>query len=81
MFNTNINAQGVKMANSFRSLPFDVTHDLTEFNCNNCGAGLCLSNWNTEYGDPLCGEYDIECPDCSHEFNVYVEWKVRVSRV
>lgn len=52
---------------------FDLTHDSIAFHCPNCLVGLDTCNWSTEYGEPLDGEHEVNCPDCSHEFTIEVE--------
>jgi hypothetical protein len=59
--------------------PFSISHNMCEFTCPNCNAGLCLDDWDTEYGEAMAGEYDVTCPDCSHEFAVYVDTRPRIT--
>jgi DNA-directed RNA polymerase subunit RPC12/RpoP len=48
---------------------FDVERG-SSFKCPECGEGLDACNWDTEYGDPLHGDFDVACPYCEHEFVV-----------
>ena len=50
---------------------FDVESG-SDFKCPKCGKGLDACNWDTEYGDPFAGDFDVECPDCRHNFIVNV---------
>lgn len=59
---------------------FDVTHNAREFDCPKCAACLCFENWTTEYGDPLTGMYDIDCPDCGFGFAVEVKIQYKVTQ-
>jgi hypothetical protein len=44
-----------------------------EFQCPECFCGFVLSNWTTEYGEALSGEYDHECSNCGKVFTVEVD--------
>ena len=59
---------------------FDVESG-TDFNCPKCDKGLDAMEWNTEYGDPLHGNFEVDCPFCKAKFYVRacptVEWTVQ----
>ena len=61
---------------------FDVQSG-SDFNCPKCGKGLDAHNWDTEYGDPMHGDFDVECPNCHTNFKVQAEptviWSVLLS--
>ena len=41
--------------------------------CPYCGTGFSIE-WDTEYGDPVCGSHDVQCTNykCAKEFTVDV---------
>jgi hypothetical protein len=49
--------------------------DGEDVTCPHCGAKWHV-DWITEYGDPLLGEHDTECPRCHKpfSFSVYHEY-------
>ena len=52
---------------------FDVTCDGGDIHCPLCKKSLGITNWRTEYGDAIAGEYNIQCPYCEHDFRIDVE--------
>jgi len=53
----------------------------SDFNCPHCGKGHGLE-WNTEYGEPLDGDYVIQCINeagCNRTFPVSVDSSPRYS--
>jgi uncharacterized Zn-finger protein len=43
-----------------------------EFTCPYCGHGHAVSNWTTEYGEPLDGDHCVKCLKCNTEFRLEV---------
>lgn len=47
--------------------------------CPHCKTSIGVK-WETEYGDPLIGEHEAECPQCEKKFNFsvfheYTTWR------
>ncbi len=42
---------------------------LAEFSCPYCGRKYSISEWHTEYGEPMEGEFTIHC-SCEKEFKL-----------
>jgi hypothetical protein len=56
---------------------FWVTHNGNDFQCPHCGAGLTDEEWNTDDGERLSGEWEVECPDCGKPFIVDIAVETR----
>lgn len=69
--------QGAKKAAISNRGWFEVTHNSNDFQCPHCGAGLTDEEWNTEGGDKLSGDYEVECPDCGKPFIVDIAVETR----
>ena len=37
--------------------------------------------WWTEYGEPVFGEHDVECPNCGHEFTMLVDSGITIEAI
>ena len=49
-----------------------------DFDCPNCGRHHEV-DWQTEYGYPYDGKYDVECVACLHKFHLTVTSVTRYS--
>ena len=38
-------------------------------------------NWQTEYGDVIFGQHDVECPNCGHEFIMRVDSGITIDAI
>jgi transcription elongation factor Elf1 len=47
--------------------------DKGDFNCPHCDTGLHVTEWTTEYGNPLEGDHSTHCPKCGKMFEMNVE--------
>ena len=46
----------------------------SDIKCPHCEKSYDV-DWDTEYGDPLVGEHEADCPECEKEFHFSVYHK------
>lgn len=50
--------------------------DSSGFQCPYCKEKFRVTDWDTEYNDPVLGSTIIDCPECNKHFTIYVHIEI-----
>lgn len=52
--------------------------DNSDPRCPYCDKNFYVDDWDTEYGDPSAGDFDVHCPSCHKDFWIRVYVNVEI---